>query len=127
MRDKGWCLPTVVVNAAGVVIAGVALHAAAPRLALYWIVLMQAFVFAAAVCFGGVMANLWGSNDRSRALLGVCFSWTATGQILGSCVGPLLGVWARIGCILGVPAILIAAVMLRRDWFRRGEIGKTEN
>lgn len=79
---------------------------------------MMGLVVTAGSLLGFVMGGLLGSNERSKALLGIGYSWMATGQILGSCVGPRYGLWARIGCVVVVPVILVAAAVFRRDWFK---------
>ena len=113
-----WCLLVIAVSVAAGILGAVARSVAVPGMSKYWIVL-DVLVIALVSYVGCFIGNELGSNRRSKALLGLIFSWMMVGPLVGIGVGALYGNWVRFGCMLALAVALLAVVWLWRNWFRQ--------
>ena len=117
MKTERWCLLVIAFNA---VAATITIRIAVPRMAAYWFVL-DVVLIALACGAGCIIANKFGSNGRTKAVLGVMLSWMLAGTLVTQGVGRLYGTWARGASILGPVLILLSAGLFWRNWFRSGD------
>ena len=120
-KDR-WRLAPVAVGLAGVIVATVTFAIASPRRDGLWLPLLGIVFGIALVCgMGCFLAEVLGSNGRSKAMIGVIVTWVAVGQLGGLGIEYLFGRWAGRAFTWIPLLIFVAVVLCRRDWFRDAE------